>query len=64
MEAATGQGQGPPATRGRGRAGPAGLSAAYDLARAGYGVTVFEKADRPGGVLATLIPSFRMDRMS
>jgi len=43
-------------------AGPAGLSAAYDLARAGYKVTVFEKADRPGGVLATLIPRFRMTR--
>ena len=42
--------------------GPAGLSAAHDLALAGYGVTVFEKSDRPGGVLARLIPSFRMGR--
>jgi len=42
--------------------GPAGLSAAYDLARAGYKVTVFEKTDTPGGVLARLIPPFRMGR--
>ncbi|MFO7900279.1 MAG: FAD-dependent oxidoreductase, partial [Planctomycetota bacterium] len=41
-------------------AGPAGLSCAYDLARAGYGVTVFEKNDKPGGALRAFIPRFRM----
>ncbi len=41
-------------------AGPAGLSCAYDLARAGYRVTVFEKNDEPGGALREFIPRFRM----
>jgi len=40
--------------------GPAGLSAAYDLARAGYPVTVFDRAREPGGALRYLIPSFRL----
>ena len=43
-------------------AGPAGLAAAHDLALAGYKVTVFDKADQPGGVLRFLIPMFRMGR--
>jgi len=38
--------------------GPAGLTAAYDLARKGYGVTVFEAADTPGGWLTNGIPDF------
>lgn len=40
-------------------AGPAGLSAAYFLARAGYAVTVFEKEERVGGIPASVIPVFR-----
>ncbi len=40
--------------------GPAGLSAAYYLARSGHAVTVFEKDDKPGGLLRTAIPSFRL----
>ncbi len=40
--------------------GPAGLSAAYFLARSGYAVTVFEKDDKPGGLLRNAIPSFRL----
>ncbi len=40
--------------------GPAGLSAAFDLARAGYAVTVFEQDDKPGGMLRGVIPAFRM----
>ncbi len=40
--------------------GPAGLSAAFDLARAGYGVTVFEAETKAGGMLRGIIPAFRM----
>ncbi len=38
--------------------GPAGLSAAHDLVKKGYGVTVFESAQVPGGILASAIPDF------
>jgi NADPH-dependent glutamate synthase beta subunit-like oxidoreductase/coenzyme F420-reducing hydrogenase delta subunit len=41
-------------------AGPAGLTAAHDLARAGFGVTVFEAADTPGGMLGQTIPRYRL----
>jgi NADPH-dependent glutamate synthase beta subunit-like oxidoreductase len=40
--------------------GPAGLAAAYNLARSGYQVTVFEKDQEPGGLLRYSIPSFRL----
>jgi len=42
--------------------GPAGLAAAQQLARAGYGVTVYEKADRIGGLLRYGIPDFKMEK--
>ena len=42
--------------------GPAGLSAAQQLARAGHEVIVFEKADRPGGLLRYGIPDFKMEK--
>ena len=42
--------------------GPAGLSAAYQLARLGYPVTVFEAADEIGGLLRTGIPAYRLPR--
>ena len=42
-------------------AGPAGLSAAYFLARSGFDTTVFEKAPNAGGVVANIIPKFRID---
>ncbi|MDY0005063.1 MAG: FAD-dependent oxidoreductase, partial [Polyangia bacterium] len=41
-------------------AGPAGLTAAYDLARAGYAVTVFEGREGPGGMVSWAIPAFRL----
>lgn len=42
-------------------AGPAGLGAAAELAKAGVAVTVFEKEAGPGGVLTHGIPPFRLD---
>ncbi|MDA7787675.1 glutamate synthase subunit beta [Sphingomonadaceae bacterium] len=42
--------------------GPAGLSAAQQLARAGHTVTVFEKSDRIGGLLRYGIPDFKMEK--
>jgi len=42
--------------------GPAGLAAAQQLNRAGHWVTVFEKADRPGGLLRYGIPDFKMEK--
>jgi 2-oxoacid:acceptor oxidoreductase gamma subunit (pyruvate/2-ketoisovalerate family) len=42
--------------------GPAGLSAAYQLARLGYPVTVFEADDEVGGLLRTGIPAYRLPR--
>ncbi len=40
--------------------GPAGIACAYDAARAGYQVTVFEQALEPGGMLRFGIPRFRL----
>lgn len=40
-------------------AGPCGLSAAYYLSHRGYKVTVYEREEKPGGVLGILIPEFR-----
>jgi glutamate synthase (NADPH/NADH) small chain len=42
--------------------GPAGLAAADQLASAGHSVTVFEKADRIGGLLRYGIPEFKMEK--
>ena len=42
--------------------GPAGLSAAYHLAKLGYRVTLFEAGPEIGGVLRTGIPSYRLPR--
>jgi glutamate synthase (NADPH/NADH) small chain len=57
------------APRGTGRriavvgSGPAGLACAQQLARMGHAPTVFEKADRIGGLLRYGIPDFKMERM-
>jgi glutamate synthase (NADPH/NADH) small chain len=42
--------------------GPAGLAAAQQLARAGHNVTVFERAEKPGGLLRYGIPEFKMEK--
>ncbi len=42
--------------------GPAGMSAAYYLARMGYPVTVFEAMPVPGGMMAIGIPEYRLPR--
>lgn len=43
-------------------AGPAGLSAAHDLALLGYEVTVFEAGGEPGGMMRFGIPEYRLPR--
>lgn len=43
-------------------AGPAGLSCAYYLAEKGYKPTIFEKNERPGGMLIYGIPSFKLEK--
>lgn len=42
--------------------GPAGMAAAQQLSRAGHTVTVFEKADRIGGLLRYGIPDFKLEK--
>ncbi len=57
-----------PTTRPTGRkvavvgSGPAGLACAQQLARAGHDVTVFERDDRPGGLLVYGIPDFKLEK--
>ena len=57
-----------PAARRTGRSvaivgsGPAGLAAAQQLARAGHDVTVYEKAEKPGGLLRYGIPNFKLEK--
>lgn len=41
-------------------AGPAGLTAAFDLAKLGHGVTVYEALDKPGGMTRWGIPEYRL----
>jgi glutamate synthase (NADPH) small chain len=43
-------------------AGPAGLSAAFYLNRAGHKVTVFERQDNPGGLLMYGIPNMKLEK--
>ena len=41
-------------------AGPAGITAAHRLSLLGYGVTIFEAEDRPGGMLTCSLPAYRL----
>ena len=43
-------------------AGPAGLSCAFYLAEMGYSPTIFEKNEKPGGMLTYGIPSFKLEK--
>jgi len=43
-------------------AGPAGLSAAYELAKLGYPVTIFERMHEPGGMMRYGIPDYRLQK--
>jgi NADPH-dependent glutamate synthase beta subunit-like oxidoreductase/ferredoxin len=43
-------------------AGPSGLSCAYQLARRGYKVTIFDAFEKPGGMLRYGIPAYRLPR--
>jgi len=43
-------------------AGPAGLTAAYELAKLGYPVTVYERMLEPGGMMRYCIPDFRLEK--
>ncbi len=43
-------------------AGPSGLTTAYQLSLQGYKVTVFEKESKPGGMLVSGIPQYRLPR--
>jgi len=42
--------------------GPAGLTAAYHLAKSGYQVTIFEAEEQAGGMLTLTIPSYRLPK--
>ncbi|MES2266306.1 MAG: glutamate synthase subunit beta [Bacteroidota bacterium] len=42
--------------------GPAGLAAAAQLSKAGHSVTVYERDDRPGGLLRYGIPDFKLEK--
>ena len=44
--------------------GPSGLSCADQLNKAGHSVTVFERADRPGGLLMYGIPNMKLDKQA
>lgn len=43
-------------------AGPAGLACAVELRKAGYGVTIFDANEKPGGMLYAGVPAYRLPR--
>ena len=65
LDRAAGRRRGAPASGSRWSApGPPGMACAQQLARAGHLVTLFEKADRIGGLLRYGIPDFKMENMA
>ena len=45
-------------------AGPAGLACAEELRKLGYKITIYDRYDRPGGLLIYGIPNFKLDKFS
>jgi len=45
-------------------AGPAGLACAEELRKSGYKVTIYDRYDRPGGLLIYGIPNFKLEKFS
>ena len=45
-------------------AGPAGLASAEELRKLGYKVTIYDRYDRPGGLLIYGIPNFKLEKFS
>ena len=43
-------------------AGPAGLACAEELRKLGYQITVYDRYDRPGGLLICGIPNFKLEK--
>ena len=43
-------------------AGPAGLACAEELRKSGYQITIYDRYDRPGGLLIYGIPNFKMNK--
>ena len=43
-------------------AGPAGLAAAEQLRKNGYKITIYDRYDRPGGLLIYGIPNFKLEK--
>ena len=43
-------------------AGPAGMACAEELRKSGYQVTIYDRYDRPGGLLIYGIPNFKLEK--
>ena len=44
-------------------AGPAGMACAEELRKSGYQVTIYDRYDRPGGLLIYGIPNFKLENL-
>ena len=45
-------------------AGPAGLACAEELRKSGYKITIYDRYDRPGGLLIYGIPNFKLEKFT
>ena len=45
-------------------AGPAGLACAEELRKSGYKITIYDRSDRPGGLLIYGIPNFKLEKFT